>query len=436
MSLLSATFSEFPLLIRNRGFLQLWLSQIFGQTATNLLHFTLVLRTFEVTGSTFIVGVFVALVSLPPILFSAVGGVVADRYDRRVILLIINSTRIVISLALLPFQDETGMILIMVFLLTTLTEFFLPTEAAAIPALVPHEHLTGANSLFAFTLYSSFLIGYTAAGPVLQFGGPTIALIVVAVLYVGAALSTMGLPSLRSHLAVGDGILKKGAQGIRAQLADGLVFIRTHHLLPTLILEVSLLFGIERGVIALIPVIALHTLVLTPVAVSLLLILPLALGTVLGALTANRLKRNAHPLSLVHLGVMLEAGALLLIVPCADWFVRVAGDLGEPLIRHMSGATAAFIAGFGNVLVVVSTQTIIQRETEDGKRGRVFGGLLTVMNLIGLPFILLLSHLGSVISLTVLFSLLGLGLLGVAMASASIAAVHWKRREHPPGAQL
>jgi len=436
VSILSSTFSEFPHLIRNRGFVRIWLSQVFGQTATNLLHFALVLRTFELTGSSFFVGVLVAVVSLPPILFGALGGVMADRYDRRTILSVINGSRVAVSLALLPFLDLSGVILVAVFLLTMLSEFFTPTEGASIPALVPPDHLTGANALFAFTLYGSFLVGYTAAGPLLHFGGPLITLVAVACLYAAAAVSTIGLPHLRDHLMAPDGVLKRSVHSIRVQLMEGLQFIRAHHLLPTLILEVSLLFGIERGVIALIPAVALGYLGFTTFTVSLYFILPLALGTVMGALITNRLKRTARPLTLVHAGMWLEACALLLVVPASMWLTRLVPAAPAMAVRVACTIAAALCAGLGNVMVVVSTQTLIQRETDDEKRGRVFGGLLTMMNLVGLPFILLLSHLGGSVPLTTLFTVLGLFLAAVAAVSATTVTVHWKRHPHPPDARL
>lgn len=430
MSIFSATFAELPLLIRSRGFLRVWLSQVLSQIATNLLHFALILRTFEITGSSFFVGVFVAVVSLPSILFAALGGVFADRYDRRAILFIVNGARVALSVTLLPFLDVTGIIFVVVFFLTTLTEFFLPAEAALIPTLVPPDRLTGANALFALTLYTSFLFGYSAAGPILHFGGPMATLLVVAGLYAAAAFSILGVPSSHHPPAPQHDAVASGAQGMRAKLMEGIHFIRSHRLLPTLILEVSVLFGIERGVIALIPAVALGFLGFTSLTVSVYLILPLALGTILGVLLVNRLKRTIHPLSLVHAGIIFESISLLLIVPVYIWLLRLLPELPVVVLRGICAVTAAFIAGLGNVLVVVSTQTIIQRETDDEKRGRVFGGLLTVMNCIGLPLIFLLSHLGTVMSPVKLFIALGAVLCAVAGVSMTMIKMYWRRQPY------
>jgi len=427
VSLLSATFAELPALLQNRGFKRLWVSQGLGQVATNILHFALVLRTFSVTGSSFFVGVLIAVISLPPILFSTVGGVIADRYDRRKILSLIHFNRVLLSLLLLPFLDYSGVILLVVFLLTTLSEFFIPTESAALPSLVPGEHLVEANSLFAFTYYFSFLIGYSIAGPLLHWGGAGLTVAVVGALYLGAGISTIRLPPLNQHLIDHNGVFKVSTRSIWVQLFSGIEFIRTHRLLPILILEASLLFGIERGIVALLPALAFQVLALTPLSLSLYLVSPLAAGTVVGVLIANRVKRRISPPRLMHAGIFCEACALFLFVPFAAMLSRILPSLPLVSLQHWSAFFGACIAGVGNVLVVISTQTFIQRETHDENRGKVFGSLLTVMNAIGLPIILLLSHLGSVIPLSALFT--WLSLFTMVMGAAGFLAVYVQMRK-------
>ncbi len=432
MSLLSATFSELPALLQNKGFTRLWISQGLGQVATNILHFALVLRTFSVTGSSFFVGVLIAVISLPPILFSTVGGVIADRYDRRKILSWIHFNRVLLSLLLLPFLDYSGIILLVVFLLTTLSEFFIPTESAALPSLVPSEHLIEANSLFAFTYYFSFLAGYSIAGPLLHWGGAGLTVAIVGTLYAGAGISTIRLPPLNQHLLDHDGILKVSTRSVWAQLFSGIEFIRTHRLLPILIVEASLLFGLERGIVALLPALAFQVLALTPLSMSLYLVSPLAAGTVVGVLFANRMKRHISPPRLMHAGIFCEACALFLFVPFAALLSRTLLSLPFVSLQHWSALFGAFIAGVGNVLVVISTQTFIQRETNDENRGKVFGSLLTVMNAIGLPIILLLSHLGSLIPLSALFT--WLSLFTMVMGVAGFLAVRVQMRKSLPPA--
>ncbi|MEW6610938.1 MAG: MFS transporter [Patescibacteria group bacterium] len=427
MSLLSNTFAELPSLLQNRRFKRLWISQGLGQVATNILHFALVLRTFSVTGSSFFVGVLIAVISLPPILFSTVGGVIADRYDRRTILSWIHFSRVLLSLILLPFLDYSGVILLVVFLLTTLSEFFIPTESAALPSLVPSEHLVEANSLFAFTYYFSFLIGYSIAGPLLHWGGASLTLMSVSALYIGAGISTIRLPPLNQHLIDHNGILRVSTRSVWAQLFSGITFIRTHRLLPLLIVEASLVFGIERGIVALLPVFAFHILALTPLHLSLYLVSPLAAGTIVGVFVVNRMKHRISPPWLMHAGIVCEACALFFLLPFITLLSRAFFSIPVAVLQQWFAFGGAFIAGVGNVLVVISMQTFIQRETLDENRGKVFGGLLTVMNAIGLPIILLLSHLGSVIPLAALFAWLSLFTFLMGVMGLLFVRVHTRK---------
>src|SRR3989338_4174579 len=110
------------------------------------------------------------------------------------------------------------------------------------------------------------------------------------------------------------------------------------------------------------------------------------------------------PSWLMHAGIFCEACALFLFVPFAALLSRIFPPFLTVSLQHWSALFGACVAGVGNMLVVISTRTFIQRETHDENRGKVFGSLLTVMNAIGLPIILLLSHLGSLIPLSALFT--------------------------------
>ena len=84
----------------------------------------------------------------------------------------------------------------MVYRLVTavITQFYVPSEAPTIPRLVPQKLLVTANSLFAFTYYSSLGVGSIVAGPVLRLFGPHAVFILISVLFALAAWFAWRLP--------------------------------------------------------------------------------------------------------------------------------------------------------------------------------------------------------------------------------------------------
>ena len=100
-------------------------------------------------------------------LFSAVAGVYVDRLDRRIVLIVTNLLRAARVRAAVPRgPDPARSILVLNVVVSTITVFFGPAEAAMIPYLVPRRQLLAANGVFTLTLNAAFAIGFALLGPI------------------------------------------------------------------------------------------------------------------------------------------------------------------------------------------------------------------------------------------------------------------------------
>ena len=149
--------------LRNRPFLLLWLSQLATQVGGNMAVYGLTVIVFNATGSSSAVSILLLTFLAPAVLFSALAGVFVDRLDRRWLLLITNVLRGLATLALFVLVGNLAAVLILNVVISTITVFFAPAEAAMIPTLVPRPLLLAANSLFVFTLNTAFAIGFADA---------------------------------------------------------------------------------------------------------------------------------------------------------------------------------------------------------------------------------------------------------------------------------
>ncbi len=379
--------------LRNRPFRFLWFSQILSQVAGHILNFVLVIIVYNTTGSNALVSILVALISIPPILFSSLAGVYADNFNRKHILLLSNLTRCLVGVGLLVFGHVSVLLIGLAFVISTISQFFGPAESSSIASLVHRRGYFSANSLFVFTTYTSFLVGYSLAGPILKHFGETNTSFLLIVLFGLAAVMNMLLPPIRDHLdhIKGASIYQRAFGSLRKDLKEGMSFIRHNHFLLLILLLVSAIFSFERAIISLLPDLAKNVFFYSLDEISYYIITPAGLGAFAGAVIANVLKHRVDKTKIIIAG-MLIAGVALMLFPLYQ-------SVDALVVSHVDlvlfVALLAFLSGFGDVFIIIAAQTLIHENTTTHTRGRVFGSLITVMNAVGLPLILLVGFLAN-----------------------------------------
>jgi MFS family permease len=184
-------------LLRNARFLRLWIGQGISFVGDAVSMVALVVLVVEITGSASAVGG--ALVArLLPTIASPLAGVLADRVDRRVVLVAGDLARAVLVLGLV-FARDLATIYVLVFLMGLARTVFNPTVRAAFPSAVGGGDLTRANALIAGTFSTSIMVGPALGGLLVASIGVDAAFLADAVTYLISAilLSTVPLPHPR-----------------------------------------------------------------------------------------------------------------------------------------------------------------------------------------------------------------------------------------------
>ncbi|MGP1673658.1 MAG: MFS transporter, partial [Candidatus Limnocylindrales bacterium] len=220
---------------RNPSFMRLWLSQAATQIGGNMVLFGLTVIVSETQPNT-AVSLLILSFLVPAVLFSAVAGVYVDRIDRRLVLVTTNVLRGLAIVGLLLVGDNFLLLLLLNIFVSTVTVFFAPAEAAMIPEVVPREQLLAANGVFTLTLNAAFALGFALLGPlVINIAGPQAVILVVAALYMLAAVFCWTLPASPppARAATDDGAspvgeTQRAVSSTIAQLGEGLSFIRAN----------------------------------------------------------------------------------------------------------------------------------------------------------------------------------------------------------------
>lgn len=166
----------------HRDFTIMILGQIMSLFGNAILRFTLSLHVLDLTGSAAVFGSILALSTVPTVLFSPVGGVVADRFPRQRIMYVLDfSTAALVLIYLLFFFWQGGVVAAgaVMFLLAVIQALYQPSVVSSIPLLCAQEQLMAANGVAAQVQALSTLLGpilgavlksTLGAGPLLAAG--------------------------------------------------------------------------------------------------------------------------------------------------------------------------------------------------------------------------------------------------------------------------
>ncbi|MEK7570256.1 MAG: MFS transporter [Patescibacteria group bacterium] len=410
--------------LRFPAFRKLWAGQVFSLAATNILTFAFVLAVYEHSKSNAAVAILVGMQSIPPILFSSVAGVLADSYDRRRVLLFVHLTRAASVLLAILLADWTIGVLIAAFAMHTLSQLFTPATSAAIPQVVPKEKLFAANSFFTLTTYAMFLVGYGLAAPLVDALGGRLTYAIGLGCYIIAAFAASRLPQLADHLAKLNGprlALGRQLRLVWVRFVEGVQYVRKDALIAVLLLQVSILIAVEKSFASLMPSFALDFLGFRVRDITLVFILPTAVGTLLGVALANRLKRSVPKHRLVNFGITLDALALMFavaIVPLTHWLSGTVPGFTPDGVRLVLVMLLAGASGFADPFILVSAQTALQERTPNEEQGRVFGLQNTVQNLFAFLPVVAIGALSGIVPVPAVIAGLGaiIGLTAIAGA--------------------
>ena len=307
------------------------------------------------SNSPVLLGIVGAARILPYVLPSVPAGIVADRFDRRMVLLVTDIARglLMVVLAVAVMQDAPTAVIVGVSILAAcFSTFFGPAIAALLPTLVDERDLGPANSAWATLDNVAFIIGPALAGILLASGGLEIAFLLNAVSFAIVAVVLWRLPVPRTAPVIRDDDADQKAPepGWRA-LVRPLAG-------PFILDSTTSIVGGGLGVLTV--VIAVDVLQAGEAGTGYLNAATGVGGVIAGILGGALLARR--------LGVPLVLGGLAGGIGLA--WLAIAGDLLVAML-------AMGVAVAGLLLLDVVNTTLIQRIVPDALRGRAMGVLQT-----------------------------------------------------------
>ncbi len=227
-----------PPALKHRGFVLIWVGLMISMVGSQMQQWALFWHISQLSKDPIAVSIVGGVRFLAVFLFSLIGGLVADRYNRRTILFITQSTSTLVAL-ILGLLTLVGVIRLWhIYALTAIQAvamaFDLPARQSLVPNLVPRGDLPSAFSLQSIAFNTGAIVGPAMSGVIIGYLGQEYVYLINAVTFLAViiALIMMG-PVPQSGAVV--------QRGLRAALTDirvGVNFIRHQPLiLSTMILD-------------------------------------------------------------------------------------------------------------------------------------------------------------------------------------------------------
>jgi MFS family permease len=344
---------------QSRNFRLVWTGQLISLVGRQVTVVAVPFQVYQLTHSSVAVGLIGAFQLVPYVLLSLVGGTVADRFDRRNVLLVTQvlaaGASLVLMLATTFGFASLPVLFTMVSLMAGISAVNQPAQSAMTPNLVPRNRLSAAVALNFAQFQSSLVVGPAIAGLVIaRFGlatGYAIDVVTFAAALAALALIPPQPPQGRHH----ESPLQSIIQGFRFITRQGAV-------LGGFAVDLNaMFFGMPR---ALFPVLAVGTFHAGPAGLG-LLFAALGFGSVAGSLFSGfiaHVRRQGMAVVLAAAGW----GACIALFALATFSLWVALAL-------------LVLAGACDSISAIARNTILQTVTPDHLRGRANASYSTVV---------------------------------------------------------
>ncbi|MDH3377598.1 MAG: MFS transporter [Gammaproteobacteria bacterium] len=356
--------------LKSDNYRRYWLGSLASIGGTQLLILGKGWLVFELSGSPFYLGLLGAASAVPSILVTLFGGILADRVDKRRLLMItsLSTAALLLLLAVLDATEVVAVwhVIAIAALISLISGLDWPARLALYPTLIEREQMMSAVALNSMLWQGTRMI-------LPAIGGVVIAISDTSVIFAAAALGFGFMFYVLTSLDVKHVARKQGKRLV--EFLEGLRFIADHQLFASLILltMTGMFFG--TSFIQLMPVFA--DLLGSSEKGYGALISASGIGSITGTLVVSAFQRATRLGWILLVGMTLSTCTLL--------------SLG--LVTHLAASIPSafyialglmYVIGFFNSTFFISSMTAMQLRVPEGLRGRVMSIHSISFNMISL----------------------------------------------------
>ena len=419
--------------LAHTAFRNIWFSQLAAQLADKFLLFSLIILAYHISGGSTSVAVTLLAYTVPAVLFAPPAGVIADRLNRKQIMLWCNFSRAAI-VALIPIaaivpglRDDFLHLILITLVFSAVGQLFGPAEAAVIPTILPRHALITANSMALLTMVLTLVVGGVLAPVVsrIDLYAPYWCAVVLLVL-AGTLIFASDIPRLERHTESPVEESRSRFRQVLYDLNEGIDALRASRGLRLAFGQVSIAVLVLFNLYTLAP--AYVSKVIGIAAQDTYVILgPATAGAILSAVLLGQFLRELDK-SRVLAGSLVANGVTLLALAAVPQAMTQFPDL--QVHNRITGATFSFLLGVEFGAILIPAITYLMESTSDAIRGRIFALLYMVINGVSAIPVLVAAALADTIGTAQVLGGLGVVLLvgGLGVIAGGLH-VHEPRKE-------
>jgi MFS family permease len=341
--------------LRSRSFRRLLVALAVSQAGDWLYNVALLAFVYDRTHSPAWLAVTTAVRVVPVVLLGPLGGVLADRFDRRQVMVLSDAVRCLcmVGLTAVALLDLPVVLApLLAALATAAAAPYGPCAAATTPRLVPDADLPGANAARSAVGMAAIAAGPVVGAVLMVLGEPAVAFALNAGTFALSAVLVLSIPAGPVFAAAASG----ERQSVLADVVTGARALRAHPWAVRLVgadIVCSVVYGM-------------HTVLLLLVSRALgygdagygYVLAGMGVGGILGTTLTSRVARSTDPRRVLVLSLLAVAGsgALMAVVPSLPGLLALA-----------------VLGGAGAVLVEVLAETALQRDLDEEVFARAYG---------------------------------------------------------------
>jgi MFS family permease len=342
----------------NRNYRNLWFGQVVSELGDWLATVALLNIMLDLTGRAMVVGWFFIIVYIPSAVIGPLSGMLADRFDRKKIMIAMDLTRAILVLGYLLVHraDQIWLIYLIATVEVAMMTVFEPARNAIIPDICSRRQLVAANALGSITWSCILVLGAAVGGIITAVFGRQVCYVADSLSFIGSAFF---LARVRSHAKPPSQAHRSIAAGFR-DIYQGFQYMRSCPRVMVLVL-VKAGWYCGGGVILLLSVFGKQVFPVMGSGAAGIGVLYAArgIGAALGPVAARRMLGESA-------GAMRHAITAGFLVSSACYIV-----FGQSRLVVIA-ALAVALAHAGSSMTWVFSTVLLQLEVPSEFRGRIF----------------------------------------------------------------
>lgn len=373
--------ARFRDIVKNRNFSLLWVAQIISQFGDRLDQMALIALIYRFApGSPTQMAKLMAFTIVPVFLVGPLAGVYVDRWDRRRTMIVCDILRGLLVFSI-PFYfmkfDSMVPIYLVIFLVFSVSRFYVPAKMAIIPDLVHKDDLLLANSLVSITGMVAAMFGLGLGGLLVSAVGARGGFLIDGSTFLVSGfmiffVSTKILKHLprESFLKVGKEIADVIRKSVFSEMKEAFIFLGRERRLRSCFGILFLLWA-ALGAVYVVAIVFVQKVFGSATKEVGLLVVALGFGLFVGSLIYGRIGHKISAFFKVIFSCILMGGVVL------SFFVLTS-------LKHVNVWLAlglALLLGFVVSPIMVIANTLVHELTDNSMRGKMFSALEIIVHL-------------------------------------------------------